>query len=126
MTQVLERFRSAVFGLGKVYGPYCSDGRVNGIYNWSARSFHDCQAVIGMIGTFLDDIKRKQIEDVLLVAKFNPPKNGPRCKNGHYYKDVGRRSDGKCAQCARDFDNKRYERGRMINGMLVQKVGEVQ
>lgn len=114
--RVLDRFKEAVGNLGKVHGPYD-----HGMHYWRAASFESCQATIGLIGTFLGPVKREQIEKVLQNVTFNPPKDNTKCGQGHIYETTGRRTDGKCAECAREYDRKRYENGRIINGVLWKK-----
>ena len=53
--EVLHRFREAVLGLGEIDGP--DD---NGMYFWKTEAFEDSQAVVGMMWSFLGNVKRAQ------------------------------------------------------------------
>ena len=59
--QVLNRFQKALFGLGKIYGPYKSN-HSNGSLHWQFRSakFEHSQAIIAALYSFLSPVKQQQ------------------------------------------------------------------
>src|ERR1700694_1953432 len=64
--RVLDRFREAVFGLGKIYGPY-KHGRKNESPYWlfSSNRFEPTQAIVAALYQFLSPVKQEQIRTTL-------------------------------------------------------------
>jgi hypothetical protein len=57
---VLERFRAAVGGIGKVNGPYGRGNSAKPVYKWQTNGFERTQAVIAMLWPYLSEPKREQ------------------------------------------------------------------
>jgi hypothetical protein len=76
--RVLERFRTAVLGIGSITGPYT---RRNGKshwkphWEWSAQNFEDMQAVGALLWKFLSPVKREQFK--LALERFHNRQRGP-------------------------------------------------
>lgn len=60
----LDRFQSAVLGLGHIGGPYKNKSYAP-IYSWYVSSFKDVQAVSTMLWPFLGEAKKSQLRYVL-------------------------------------------------------------
>lgn len=69
----LERFKTAVGGIGCIYGPYNKKEKNRlPIYMYHATSFAHTQAVVAMLWSRLGDEKRKQAMLALIACKNNP------------------------------------------------------
>lgn len=71
--QVLSRFRAAVGGLGKIYGPFKQKRARKGVYRWRVGMQQDIEAVVHLLWPSLSDLKRAQAEEVLVVLRSQPP-----------------------------------------------------
>lgn len=73
-TELLERFRRAVGGLGTVCGPYQSkNGTWKARWQFEVVGFEKCQAVMAMLWRFLGPVKRAKAKKVLLAHLNNSP-----------------------------------------------------
>lgn len=98
----LERFRVAVGGLGKVYGPYRNNNGVSKRPYWQyhATGHQKVQAILAMLSFQLGDSKRRQGIAALQKARF--------CRRGHP-KHQGHKA---CRYCTAEYwARRRKERG---------------
>jgi hypothetical protein len=58
--RVLDRFQSAVMGLGKVYGPYPRGGNSKPQFRFMTGKFEHSQAIMAMLWNWLSPVKREQ------------------------------------------------------------------
>ena len=81
---VLLRFKSAVGGLGKIYGPY-EQANENWQAQWvyAAQSFEQAQAVFALLWDYLSSEKREQAEKCFMGIR-------------KYHKEVGKWEPKKC------------------------------
>jgi hypothetical protein len=110
--QVLERFRRAVGGVGKVSGPRdMSCYNPNGQPQWcyEAYSFERVQAVMAMLWKWLSPVKREQARITFLKIKEHPkPKPKPRATCSLDGCDALHLARGRC----RNHYNQWYEQRR--------------
>jgi hypothetical protein len=113
----LDRFQSAVLGVGSVIGPYPhKNGRWQPIHQWRV-SGSGAQAVLAMLWPFLSEPKKEQARPVLEVmsAYFSSPTwtddslDGKACRRGHPAEKY-RTQAGQCRMCMRVTDAKRGNR----------------
>jgi hypothetical protein len=84
----LERFQSAVLGVGNLRGPYqhaSAKGR-SPMYSWAIYNWRDANAVIGLLWEFLSEPKRQQIRESLAIFRTDPGWGRP---TGRPYKGTG-------------------------------------
>src|SRR3990167_3310240 len=69
----LERFHHAILGIGTIW---CraerSKTNQKPEFIWRVQTWKDCQAVIGLLWTFLSEVKREQIMKALEKYKNSP------------------------------------------------------
>ena len=57
--QVLDKLQEALFGLGKIYGPYKQKNRKHSDYfYWRTTRFEEVQAVVALLWNWLSPVKR--------------------------------------------------------------------
>lgn len=101
----LERFRNAVFGLGRIGGPR-QVKNYKPCWNWNADGFYTAQAVMGLLWTFCSDQKREQYKKCLAATTVFGLKQKYRiqCPKGHLYTKENTNMKGKyrsCLTCSR-------------------------
>lgn len=62
--RVLDAFCEVV-GVGKVYGPYDNNGRINGLHSWCISGFERLYAVLGLLWPWLSSAKKEQAAKAL-------------------------------------------------------------
>lgn len=107
----LERFRTALGGLGVIGGPK-RNGPGLPIYVWRTSDFEQAQAVIAMLWRYMAPPRREQalrclgtMAEYHAVPRLKPgPKPKPTCPNGHPYEDPYLTREGwrLCRVCLRD------------------------
>lgn len=75
---LLERFRTAVLGLGRIYGPY--EPR-HGMCYWRTSDWREVQAVVAALWPWLGPYKRQQARETMLA--WRKTKDLPRWDKGH-------------------------------------------
>lgn len=82
--RVLDRFKAAVFGVGKVYGPYRpKTPRSRPYWSYTTSNFGAALAVVAALWPFLGEVKRQQIS-----AAFKQYYNTPKRKTGPKRKEA--------------------------------------
>lgn len=82
--RVLDRFKSAV-GAGRISGPFSRtrfNPNENDVYYFQTARFEHVQAIIVMLWTWLDVVKREQAVAALTAVKERPG-HQKTCKHGH-------------------------------------------
>jgi LAGLIDADG-like domain len=117
--EVLDRFRSAVLGLGKVTGPYEKRRRGPGWhpqFRWSAHSYQATQAIVALLWKFLSPIKRNQCGAAMRAMMERPRMPGTKynhlhmCRRGLHSMEAGDPNvyirpgtqERQCRQCVKD------------------------
>lgn len=122
--EVLTRFRNAVGGAGKVYGPIRQKRSRKDVYRWKAQTQTEIEHVVQQLWPWLGAVKRVQAGQVLRVFRSQAPlpRGNPawgsykaHCVHGHEYatarirRYVRRRQGGtqrrdskQCLACARE------------------------
>ena len=121
--QVLRRFREAVGGSGKVYGPYRQKDARKSVYRWKAQTQKQVESVVLLLWHWLGYLKRAQAKEVLTVLRRQAPlaRGNPswgshktHCVHGHKYATARvrpyvsrrggtqRRDSKQCLVCSRE------------------------
>lgn len=131
--EVLDRFQET-FTIGAIYGPYPGSHGHAPVYRWRAYRRPQIEAMIGLMGPNLGQVKRRQATDAfqVIAAQTPLPRGNPawgnrktHCVNGHEYatarirpyKGRGRNAEAPrasrfCLVCLREYAaRKRRERG---------------
>ena len=92
-TELLERFRTAVLGVGSIYH---RKNRI-GMCAWQVNNFAHAQAVIAMLWPFLGQIKRAQATRSVAVVtayrarpEYRRRAKATQCKLGHQLENLGK------------------------------------
>lgn len=68
--RVLDRFQTAVMGIGKVYGPYKQrHPKSKPYFQYSAQGFEFVQAAAAILWQWLSPVKRDQVKRTLEAAR---------------------------------------------------------
>ena len=94
LPEVLTRFKMAMGGVGRTYGPYAGRGRGEPIYRYKAVRFADADHVLRSLWPWLGSVKRVQGSIVVATVALQPrlPRGNPawgshktHCVHGHEY-----------------------------------------
>lgn len=110
----LERFRRAVGGVGRIYGPYKKDERWKPIWTYSAKG-QDAHAALRAFLHFCSTPKRVQAEKAIAEEKIGDGldhcKRKVQCPSGHAYDEANTYVDPfgfrHCRTCQKDRDRAR-------------------
>lgn len=123
--EVLERFRSAVGGLGRIYGAYDGGEGHQPIYRWKLLPLASIRQLMARLEPSIGPVKRQQSDSRLAIVLAQPPlpRGNPawgnrktHCVNGHEYSKARmrpfrsrgknsqpRRASKQCLACLREY-----------------------
>ena len=131
LPEVLTRFKIAMGGIGRTYGPYAARGHGEPIYRYKAQRLADAEHVLRSLWPWLGSIKRVQAVCVMTMVVAQPqlPRGNPvwgshktHCVNGHDYTiarirpyrarsgGTERRASNQCLACVREGARRRRQR----------------
>lgn len=89
--RALERFRSAVGGIGHIYHDPGRPTKRSAVNSYQASSLNHVQTIVALLWTWLGPVKREQARRALGIAlpsyRLGPksPRQRDHCKRGHLY-----------------------------------------